>query len=213
MPCHGCPICTCGLNRSENPFVPNRLPSKQALVLFIILGIAAAIGLGAYFLQSTAQQILIVQSERTAFAWARYLAAELPRIEAVAEGAELTPEEERFLNGVRKFGNIFRFKLFDRNGNLRLVSDDLRTNYSKTAGGTPDHSATSRIVVATGRPVTELQDGTEKPDRPDTYSETYIPVYRDNTLVAVSEVYIDKTQLASDVMRDFLAFGDRKSVV
>ncbi|MEQ8665163.1 MAG: HAMP domain-containing sensor histidine kinase [Rhodospirillales bacterium] len=187
--------------------IRNALVNSRAVVVLAVVGLVAAALIAANQLHTTAREIVISEAQRTSVAWARYIGAELDRIEAIASGAELTPAEIDFLSGVREFGNIFRFKLFDRDGELRLISDDLRTARTTDADRKAEHSDTAKHVVATAKVSSSLYDGSKKPHRPDVYAETYAPVYRDNELVAVVEVYTDQTALQYEVMRDFTLFG------
>ncbi len=182
------------------------IQQKRAIIaLFIVCGLTIAMACGL-FINSTANKVTSAQAERTSTAWAKYLGAQFDRIESIAEGADLTFAEQDFLAGARKFGNIFRFKLFDRQGKLRLVSDDLLTSQVNTPAPDP-HSWKVQQVVRTNVPLTELQDGTQKADRPDYYAETYVPVQRNGKTVAVVEVYLDTTEQAKAIYSDFTRFG------
>ena len=101
---------------------------KSAIYLLIVGGAVVVFIVGGYFLNSTANQIVAVQAERTSLAWAGYIGSQLQRIEDIINGADLTTAEQNFLGGARQFGKIFRFKLFDQKGVIRLISDDLHTH-------------------------------------------------------------------------------------
>ena len=179
---------------------------KTVIISVIVAGTVAAILAGGYFLNSTANQIVTIQAERTSMAWAAYIGSQLRRINEIAAGADLTQADQDFLAGARKFGNIFRFKLFDRNGVIRLISDDLHTDLANNPDLAEDNWK-ALLVVKTHKPYTKLKDGTRKADRPDFYAETYVPVIRDGKLVAVVEVYIDETAEAAAIKADFTQFG------
>ena len=185
------------------------LLDTRAIVLLAVIGITAGGAVATRLLDSTARSIIIAEATRTSTAWAHYIGAEFERIEEVAAGAALLPEEADFLLGVQEFGNVFRFKLFDKNGGLRLVSDHLGTKFVTAQERAAEHSNTAKLVVETGNPVSKLEDGTAKKDRPILYSETYVPVFRNDDLVAVVEVYIDETARESEVTNDFIRFGSK----
>jgi PAS domain S-box-containing protein len=179
---------------------------KSAIILLFVGGAAAVLLGGGYFLNISANQIVTIQAERSSTAWATYIGSQLQRIEEIAAGADLTPADQDFLAGARKFGDIFRFKLFDRKGSIRLISDDLHTELANNPDLAEDNWK-ALLVANTGRPYTQLQDGNDKEDRPDLYAETYVPVIRDGKLVAVVEVYIDETAEARAIKADFVEFG------
>ncbi len=163
---------------------------------------------GYWLLDATANRIVATQAERTSLAWADYINTELPRMGEIAAGAPLTGEEEAFLAGVRRFGGVFRFKLFDRQGRLILVSDSHGT-VAQPGDGTGDHSESARAVVASGLPQTTLQDGTDRPDRPANYAESYVPLQRGGRIVGVMEVYVDQSREAVVYRQEFGAFAFR----
>jgi len=184
---------------------------KHLLAPIIALGVgvfAALIFVGVLVFNATLERIVIEQAERTSTAWASYIGNRMSRIEDIAKGASLNDEEQRFLDGVRGFGDIFRFKLFDTKGRIRLISDDLHTDLANNPTvGEDNWKALS--VVESGEPYSELEDGRLKPDRPDVYAETYVPVWRNDRMVAVAEVYMDRTAETAALHAGFLTFGWR----
>jgi signal transduction histidine kinase len=176
------------------------------LVMTAVLVLVVLAAGGYALLDRAADRFVRQQAERTSSAWAAYIGEELPRIEKIAAGAPVSDEERAFLDGARRFGDIFRFKLFDAEGRLRLVSDDLDSSAapSRDLG---EHNPTAAAVLASGRPFTALKDGTANPQRPDVYAETYVPVVRRGEVVAISEVYVDQTATASALRADFRVFG------
>lgn len=184
---------------------------KHRLVPIITLALgvfAVLIFVGVTIFNATLERIVIEQAERTSIAWAGYIGNRMNRIEDIAKGAPLNEEEQQFLNGVRGFGDIFRFKLFDTKGRIRLISDDLHTDLANNPTvGEDNWKALS--VVKSSKPYSELEDGRLKPDRPDIYVETYVPVWRNERMVAVAEVYMDRTTETAALHADFQTFGWR----
>ena len=101
---------------------------------------------GYWLLDATADRIVATQAERTSIAWTDYTSAQLARIDEIAAGAPINGFEQEFLEGIREFGGVFRFKLFDVEGRLRLVSDDLRTG-SVAPVEAGEHSESARAVT------------------------------------------------------------------
>lgn len=182
---------------------------RLALIIALALGVFAALTfVGVTAFNATLERIVIEQAERTSIAWARYIGNRMNRIEDIAKGAPLSEEEQKFLNGVRGFGDIFRFKLFDTQGRIRLISDDLHTDLANNPTvGEDNWKALS--VVESGEPYSQLEDGRRKPDRPDVYAETYVPIWRNDRMVAIAEVYMDRTLETAALRRSFLGFGWR----
>jgi hypothetical protein len=182
------------------------LPTLIAAAAFLAL---MAAGLGGFLLLNvTTEQMTRVHAERTALAWGDYVASNLARIEEIASGAELNAGERGFLQAARNIGDVFLFKLFDKSGRLRLVSDELG---DRTAHGSlpTEHNQRALLAISRGGPVTQIADGTRKPDRPDIYAESYIPVTRGGKLVGVAEVYVDQTTGASIIRGGMLSFASK----
>lgn len=177
------------------------------VVLLVILGLAVSSFLGLKLISSTSDQLIAKRSEQVSIVWANYIASQLPRIEDIVSGESLTVAERSFLEGAKLYGDIFRFELFDRNGQLRLVSDNLENLYGSSAADPLEGNDHVLRVVATGVPYTEVESGRDKEDRPDIYVETYVPVIRNGAIVGVVEVYIDVTEQAASSRENFVLFG------
>lgn len=163
-------------------------------------------GVGAYLLNESSEKLIKQQAERKAVAWAEYIGATLPRISEIAEGGTLSNEELKFLEDVREFGDVFRFKLFNSKGQLSYLFDENGANQEDFADlGT--HNMNAANVLKSGKTYFELKDGINKTNRPDIYVEAYAPVIREGKVIAVSEVYINETTTAAFIFEDFLYFG------
>ena len=173
--------------------------------VFAVL-IAIDVAIGYWLVNRTADRVVARQAESISLAWAGYIANELRRIEEIAAGAPLSDEERRFLTGMRSVGDIFRFKLFDNQGRLRLISDDLGTPVSKE-DDLATHNPSAASVLKTGRPHVAVEDGRNKPGRPDVYAESYVPIVRNGRTVGVAEVYADQTATARMLSGNITLFG------
>ena len=155
---------------------------KRPIIVAMVLAPLVAFSLTTvHILNSTADHIVAGQAERTALAWANYIGSRLDRIEAIASGSKITDEERDFLDGIRRFGDVFRFQLFSANAQLRLISDDLDNDVA-SAVNVGEHNKKAASVLATGVPHTEVKSGVDKPNRPDLYVESYVPVVHDGAV-------------------------------
>ena len=181
----------------------NSIVISTTIIALVTLGLA-----GFVLLDMANKDITRVHAERTALAWAEFMGSHLPRIQEIASGTQINKDEEEFLKTVRKIGHVFRFKLFDAQGRLRLISDDLELDTSAKSY-VEQHSERVASVIAEDRPLTTVEDGTNKADRPRIYAESYVPVKRNGAIVAVAEVYVDQTEEASIVRRGMVAFATK----
>jgi diguanylate cyclase (GGDEF)-like protein len=162
-------------------------------VLAIIAGISACLAGGAYWVvKATVDRMVRKDAEAAAMGWGKYLAANLADLRDIAAGAPPTADSVLFIERARQVGQVFRFKLFDAGGQLRLVSDDLGKRWDNEPKLSV-HNPPAAAVVVTGRPHTDVKRGTP-PTRPPLYAETYIPVMLDGGATAIVEVYLDQTE-------------------
>ena len=165
-----------------------RFPWRPALLIVVV---AALVG-GAIAIQRlTIDRLLREEATAAARAWTEYLATSLADLDAITDGEAPSAESLRFLEQSQKVGQVFRYKIFDAEGRLALVSDELPVGDAEIAG-LAEHNATAANAIAAGSPLIQTKAGTP-PDRPLYYSEAYIPVVRDGEVTAVVETYIDQT--------------------
>lgn len=181
------------------------LPLAAMLVLPVLL----IMGATAFYvaLSNMAQQSSAQSAERTAYAWAQFFSSKLADVQSVllaADERELKPNLDALFEK-HASGDVFRFKLFDRDGRLVYVSDEPLPKAD--ADGLAQHNQAAAAVVVTGQPATFMEDGSKKPNRPDIYAESYVPFYVGDTLAGIVEVYVDQTEVVAEIRAGYVAFG------
>ncbi len=176
----------------------NVLPSVAVVVGLCL--VATGIWATSAFVYSAVER----DASRRSIEWARYAAETLTGIEAIAAGASPNAEQQKTLARMEDFGGVFRFKIFSPDGVLRFVSDDPdAVNVSLGA-----HNPTAASVIKDGAAYTVVEDGSEKPNRPVLYSETYLPVFDANgSVIAIAETYLDQTETTKAVRNEYLVYG------
>jgi two-component system sensor histidine kinase/response regulator len=187
------------------PRLESLLANTRALFATIIVVVAAVLAAGSHVMERAAEGTIGHEARRNASAWANYVGAQMPRLTQIAEGSPPTTAEIIFLSAMRRFGDVFRFKLFSKTGHLVLLSDDLTSNTPSEDIG--KHNPKAAAVLATGQPYISIEDGTGNPSRPDVYVETYVPILVNGETAAIVEVYVDQTAQAALVRQDFALFG------
>jgi diguanylate cyclase (GGDEF)-like protein len=176
------------------------------------LAVAAAIGLAGWALKHTMLRHLDRDAEAAALNYVESLKAAVPGIATVMQEHHLDPDTRQRLLAMRSVGEIFRFKLFDREGKLLLVSDDLNTTAHITSSerlGSHHGSGAADIArrVLSGHNFIELKSGAGKANRPAWYSEAYVPAQVGGRIVGVVEVYVDQTERRSRIEYSFAQVG------
>jgi hypothetical protein len=164
---------------------------KEALGLAAAVVLASAVALAAGWVMATyaANGITVKSATRYAEGWAEYHQG---RILDYWKASGETAPSAHDIEALAAAGDVFRFKLFDAEGFLVLVSDDITNRHDISAGGASENAVE---VIATGEPLVEVNDGRGNPDRPDVYVEAYVPLMVDGRLAGVSEVYVDTSAI------------------
>lgn len=177
-------------------------PMVAASIISLVILISVCISI----LNNTSDNLIKINAQQDAIAWAGYIGDSIERIEDITKGAALNEKERDFLTKTRTFGDIFRFNFFDADGKLILTSDSIHdsTAANENLGKHNPHAAG---VVSTGQPYAEIKNGKGIADRPDVYVEAYVPILKNGKIIAISEVYIDKTASSALIKADFVVFG------
>ena len=147
-----------------------------------------------------ADRHLAADAERAALAWARHIAAKVADIDLVFAGELPSPQAQEHLTSMRGTAGLFRFKLFDREGRLLLVSDSVGTTPAAEDSNPADKAKAQRAARAEANLI-ELRRGGE--GRPAVYTEAYVPVRHRNSVIGVVEVYLDQTDVAQTTATSF----------
>jgi diguanylate cyclase (GGDEF)-like protein len=183
---------------------PPRRPPLWPRALLLVVAVAAT-GLAlAWLVKGASAQLLRVDAEHAARAWAQFAAGSIDELEPFLQGAPLTEAVRRDLLRHRQAQEVFRFKLFDRQGVAVLVSDEL----DAPTPAAPQRNAIGhgdprvRELVLGGQAWIELKKGQDA-TRPAVYSEAYVPILREGRVIGVVEVYVDQTERARRVQSAF----------
>jgi diguanylate cyclase (GGDEF)-like protein len=155
--------------------------------------VLAALTGGAWAIQKLAIERLLFQDAVAAgHTWAGYLARTVTDLEQIAKGEQPSAASMAFFEKAQKVGNVFRYKIFDADGRLRLVSDEL-TALGTDAQNLGEHNAAAAGVVAGGKPHVVAKEG-KPPARPPYFAEAYVPVSIDGRVIGIVEAYVDQTE-------------------
>lgn len=184
-----------------------RLPFGHLVLIVSLALVFLTIGASYGVATLTADRFVKRQAENFAEDWARFISGRIPNLGEIASGGALSEDDRKLLVDVKDFGDVFRFKLFSPDGRLRLVSDNLDKAPNSAEESLGAHNEKAAAVVSSGIAFTSVEDGTQKPNRPDVYAESYVPVIRNGVVVAISEVYIDQSEAAASAQQDYLRLG------
>lgn len=144
--------------------------------------------------------------------WGTYMSSRIPDLQGLLETGLPSESQTAIIRDLRQLGDVFRFKLFDADGRLVLISDE--TFISDPQGIAVEYDPEPLDVIQRGTEIVDVFDGSEKPDRPDLYAEAYVPITdRDGRTIGVVEVYVDETLTRQYFSDSFKSFGLSISVL
>ena len=151
-------------------------------------------------MKSSAERQLRADAEHIALEYANFVADTTPGLDALLAGKPVQADTLAQLRRLRRVGDVFRFKLFSRDGIQLLVSDELDRSDAEVVrrgASLAEHQGSAnrevQALVLSGHRHIELKSGVGQVDRPATYSEAYVPILAEGKLLGVVEVYVDQT--------------------
>ncbi len=187
--------------RGDSPVMGPALLFRRSLIFaaagMVMLGAAVLFGFN-----TAVDRAVSADAEHKARDWAAYFIEQMPNLNRlITTGSPDASQRERIATA-EKIGDVFRFKLFDRAGDLTLVSDESAFTVAD------DGNIKALEVMRTGISKISLNDGTGKKNRPPLYVEAYLPIIDGHGgLRGVVEVYIDQTRTAALFKTSFAALS------
>jgi diguanylate cyclase (GGDEF)-like protein len=177
-----------------------------------IAGVASLLAAVWFGLDHSAERLLSRSAEQTALRYAEIIVGRVPELPRIFDRQRVSDEALAELKHLRRNGDVFRFKLFDREGHLLMTSDDLDrpdplAALGQAQGAADAHlsgNALVRDVVLGGGNAIEIKSGAGKADRPSVYTEAYVPMLAAGAVIGVVEVYVDSTVLAARIQTAFV---------
>lgn len=165
----------------------------RATILATLCGVLTIALVTSFLVQRTAQKTLDELASDTASHWASHLAETLPGIRNIVQGHPPSWQAREILEQTRNAGDVFRYKIFDAQGELVLVSDNPYFRLDDNAN-LNEHNPMAAQVPITGETYIQVQQG-DGETRPEYYSEAYVPIVIGDETIGIMEVYIDQTHL------------------
>jgi diguanylate cyclase (GGDEF)-like protein len=176
--------------------------------LAIVCAAAVIAAVAAIFaaIQGAAEDHLRVEAEQSALKWAEVIRDTVPDLDPLFRQAQVSPAGVRQLGELLRVNEIFRFKLYDKQGKPILVSDDIVRDADgsvRLAARPPavDNEEVHQVVLQ-GHNQIELHRSGDV-TRPPVYSEAYVPVISNGQVIGVVEVYVDQTARARRITNAF----------
>ncbi len=172
-------------------------------------GVALCIGLAGWLLMRVGERTLQDGAEQVALGHAQFMRDTTPELERLLDGGELAPSTREQLLRLRRLGEVFRFKIFDRQGRLLLVSDQLDQADPLAASRASLHGGPYDAPNGTlgAKSVVKLHSGSAEASQPATYVEAYIPLLQDARVIGVIEIDLDQSARRAGMVRALAQVG------
>lgn len=154
-----------------------------AIFLIALAGIAVS--------RAVSTRMLHADAKSTSCAWAKSLfnSTDIP---ALVNGAAPSDQTVHLLNGASQIGDIYRYSVWDRNGQLIFTSERLSSSGPPVAilGRFGPKIAAS---VLSGQPFIQSARG-DGAENPAFYAISFVPIKQAGKAVGVVEIYLDQTE-------------------
>ncbi len=140
-----------------------------------------------------AERLLRSDTEAAAVKWAENVLANAADFDRLLAGQAPSAHSLNFLSAALRGGDIFRFKIYDAEGRLLKVSDELGGD-----GNDPAAPGEQRIDLAppvlAGKVYSQARKGTP-PRQPEFYTEAFVPIVdQQGNIRGVIDIFVDNTQ-------------------
>ncbi|HVX80188.1 MAG TPA: EAL domain-containing protein [Devosiaceae bacterium] len=160
------------------------------------------VAIGSYFVGlSTIRDLQASRAEFSAKSFAKYLVQQVPDLSGIVEGAVTTGSPIDALETIRPVGSVFKFRLYDLDGNLRVDSSPFAASHVVNSRDAFQDLA-AQAVAHDGAVRFDLHRGDGR-FLPVYYSEVLVPFRADNRLIGVLSVLSDESETLPDLFAHF----------
>lgn len=138
------------------------MTKRRVLIAFLLMAtLPMVLVAGRHISHRLTVETIANQAETSSTVWLRYFSEQLSGFEILLEGRPLGREELSMLAEARRFVDVFRFILYDGDGRIVILSDDIgpeKLEYTTLA----EHNPEAAKVIQSGDPFTRINDGRQK---------------------------------------------------
>ena len=155
---------------------------------FVALTVAFALVIGCTWgvVKVASDYLLHHNTKMAAQGWARLLVPGIPDLGRIAAGERPSAESLAFFDWAHRAGSLFRFEIYDRQGNLQLASEPGFMLMDRSGP-----SGDALRVVSTGEPILSVREGAPGPSA--FFGHALVPVVVDGRPIAAIGTYVDQT--------------------
>ena len=171
---------------------------RRALLLLVFAVAVLAAGT-AMTVKLTTDNLIDDDARTDANDWAQFIAANVPDLKQIAAGELPNASSMAFLQATRKYGQVFRFVIFNRQGYSQLTGDREKIGLV----GRSEFSAEAAHAIATGQTIIDISNG-KTANLPEYLAGAYVPIIVKGEPIAAVAAFVDETQARSQHFSDIM---------
>ena len=165
---------------------------RRAIVLLVVAVLVLAAGT-TMTIKLTTDQLINDDARGDASDWAQFIAANIPDLKQIAAGELPATSSMAFLQATRKYGQVFRFVVYNRQGYSQLAGDREKIGLVSIS----EFSAEAAQVIATGKTVIDISEG-KTAGLPEYFARAYVPIIVNGEPIAAVAAFVDETKARSE---------------
>ena len=171
---------------------------RRALMLMVFAVVVLAAGT-AMTVKLTTDHLINDDARTDASDWAQFIAANVPDLKQIAAGELPTASSMVFLEATRKYGQVFRYAIFNRFGYSQFEAGREKSGLV----GRSEFSAEAAQAITTGQIVIDISKGNSK-NLPEYFARAYVPIIANGEPVAAVAAFVDQTKARSQHFFDIM---------
>jgi len=171
---------------------------RRAIMLLVIAVVILAAGT-AMTVKLTTDNLINDDARTDASDWAQFIAVNIPDLKQIAAGELPTASSMAFFQATRKYGQVFRYAIFNRHGYSQFEADREKIGLV----GMSEFSAEAAQAIATGQTVIDISEG-KAAGLPEYFARAYVPIIVNGEPIAAVAAFIDQTKARSQHLSDIM---------
>ena len=166
--------------------------SFRRAIMLLTFAVAILVAGTAMTVRLTTDRLIDDDARGDASDWAQFIAANIPDLKQIAAGELPNASSMAFLQATRKYGQVFRFAIYNRQGYSQLLGDREKVGLVSIS----EFSAEAARAIATGKTVIDIFEG-KTAGLPEYFARAYVPIIVNGEPIAAVAAFVDETKARS----------------
>ena len=173
--------------------------SFRRAIMLLVFAVAILAAGTAMTVKLTTDHLINDDARTDASDWAQFIAANIPDLKQIAAGELPTASSMAFLQATRKYGQVFRYAIFNRHGYSQFEADREKIGLV----GMSEFSAEAAQAIATGQTIIDISEG-KAAGLPEYFARAYVPIIVNGEPIAAVAAFVDQTKARSQHFSDIM---------